>query len=153
MVQTCDSEGNFMAWPKMGSFNSKVELSHHFLWCVCVCGCIYELWPTCAGLTFLYFKDIFYHPGSLLFINPNLYQLIHALLLASSQTCIFNWMLPHRGKLFWGTKFLSKRHDELLNWLAGLLLFRAWHGILSQNCTARCVSYITVGVNALLSLH
>lgn len=43
MVQTCDSEGNFMGWPKMGCFNSMRELSHHSLkkkgaleWRLCV---------------------------------------------------------------------------------------------------------------------
>lgn len=37
MVQTCDSEGFFMAGPKMGCRNSKkAELSHHFPRCVCV---------------------------------------------------------------------------------------------------------------------
>lgn len=63
---------------------------------VCECVVVFEsLDQFVPSLTFLYFKGIFHHPDSLLFINPALYKLMHVLSLPSSQTCIFNWMLFH----------------------------------------------------------
>lgn len=78
MVQTCDSEGNCVAWPKMDSSNSKPELSLHFLGCVCIWVCVYleYFWPIRANFLFP-LADIFHQPDSLLFIHSTLFRLIH----------------------------------------------------------------------------
>ena len=100
MVQTCDSEGNFMAGPKMGCLNSKswaVSSLPEVCVCVCVCVVVFVSFLV-AFVLFLYFKAIFYHPDSLLVINLALC------------TSWFNWTLLHRGEeskaihffVFWG---------------------------------------------------
>lgn len=99
----------------MGSFNSKAELSHLFRRSVCsICVCM------CAGVFLEFVPDSPFFTLKAYFIIltayclsiPLCYVLIHALLLPSTQTCIFNWMLLQEGRKkkdqlinsFWGTK-------------------------------------------------
>jgi len=69
------------------------QCSHHFresVWRRCVV-------EFCASFNFSRWKDIFYRPD-LLFINLSLYELIPALLLPSTRTCISNKTLLHGGR-------------------------------------------------------
>lgn len=70
----------------MGSFNSKAELSHLFHRSVCsICVCVRA--QLCFIILTAYCLSI-----------PLCYELIHALLLPSTQACIFNWMLLQEGR-------------------------------------------------------